>query len=181
MKKIYFVLTDTGTMLSRIIKFFMKDEYAHISLSLDKDLNHMYSFGRLNPYNPFIGGFIHESTRRGTFKRFKNTRARITVLNVTDEQYEKLRFLILNIKHNRKSFSFNVLGLFAIYFKIKLSKKRCFYCAEFIKYITEKSEIDLNLPELIRPEDFRDIANTKVVYLGLLQAYNKRLLVTNKE
>ena len=50
MKQIYFILTDTGTILSRIVKFFMKDEYAHISLSLDKDLNNMYSFGRLNPY-----------------------------------------------------------------------------------------------------------------------------------
>lgn len=181
MKNIYFVLTDTGTFLSKIIKFFMKDEYAHISLSLDKNLNNMYSFGRLNPYNPFIGGFIHESTKRGTFKRFKKTRARIMVLNITDEQYEKLKFLILKIKQNRDNFSFNVLGLFAIYFKIKLKKRRCFYCAEFVKYITEKSEIDLKLPELIRPENFKNINGAKVVYLGLLQAYNNKLLVAHKE
>lgn len=178
MKQIYFILTDTGTILSRIVKFFMKDEYAHISLSLDKDLNHMYSFGRLNPYNPFWGGFIHESTRRGTFKRFKNTKARILSLSVTDEQYENLRNTILNIKHNRKEYGFNVLGLFAIYFNIKRRKKQCFYCAEFVKYLTEESEIDLNLPELIRPEDFKNIDGGKVEYLGLLKEYNRSLAIT---
>lgn len=180
MKKIYFILTDTGTVLSKIIKFFMKDEFAHISLSLDRDLNQMYSFGRLNPYNPFWGGFVHESIKKGTFKRFPKTRARIVVLNITDEQYEKLKFLILKIRENRDEFGFNVLGLFALYFKIKRKKQRSFYCAEFIKYITEKSEIALDLPDLIRPEDFKNINGGKVVYIGLLRQYAKRCMVIQK-
>ena len=53
MKKIYIVLTHSGTALSKIIKGFTKDEFSHVSISLDKELNEMYSFGRLNPYNPF--------------------------------------------------------------------------------------------------------------------------------
>ena len=60
MKKIYIVLTHSGTALSKIIKGFTKDEFSHVSISLDKELNEMYSFGRLNPYNPFWGGFVHE-------------------------------------------------------------------------------------------------------------------------
>lgn len=38
MKKIYIVLTDTGTVLSKIIKIYTKDEFAHVSISLDKGL-----------------------------------------------------------------------------------------------------------------------------------------------
>lgn len=53
--KIYIILTYTGTLLSKIIKFYTKDEFSHVSLALDIGLNKMYSFGRLNPYNPFIG------------------------------------------------------------------------------------------------------------------------------
>ena len=49
MKKIYIVLTYTGTILSRIIKVFTKKEYSHVSIALDQDLKYMYSFGRLNP------------------------------------------------------------------------------------------------------------------------------------
>ena len=57
MKKIYIILTFTGTALSRIIKLSTKDEFAHASIALDSELKEMYSFGRLNPYNPFFGGF----------------------------------------------------------------------------------------------------------------------------
>lgn len=59
-RKIYIVLTYTGTILSKIIRIYTRAEFCHVSLSLDKRLNKMYSFGRLNPYNPFIGGFVHE-------------------------------------------------------------------------------------------------------------------------
>ena len=70
MKDIFIVLTSTGTTLSKIIKSYTKDEFAHISISLDRELQEMYSFGRLNPYNPFFGGFIREYIDKGTFKRF---------------------------------------------------------------------------------------------------------------
>lgn len=60
MKKIYIIMSFTGTILSRIIKMYEHDKYCHVSISLDKKLNQMYSFGRLNPYNTFIGGLVHE-------------------------------------------------------------------------------------------------------------------------
>lgn len=69
MKKIYLVLTHTGTMLSRLIKTFTKDEFTHSSIALDIDLKQLYSFGRLNPYNPFVGGFVHEAIDNRNFQK----------------------------------------------------------------------------------------------------------------
>ena len=63
-------------------------------------------------------------------------------------------------------------GLFAIYFNKKIRKEKYFYCAEFIKYITEKAGIDLKLPELIRPQNFKNIENGKIIYEGLLKNYD---------
>ena len=71
MKKIYIILTYTGTILSKIVKIYTRRENSHVSISLNEDLTKMYSFGRLNPYNPFSGGFVHEEIDKGTFKRFK--------------------------------------------------------------------------------------------------------------
>ena len=168
MKQIYFVLTNTGTVLSKIIRFFMKDEYAHISLALDKTLKPMYSFGRLNPYNPFYGGFVCEYINKGTFKRFYKTKAKVIVFDIDDKKYEKLKQIIMDVEENKKEFKFNVIGLFAIYFGIKRKKNKAFYCAEFIKYIIEEANINLDLPELIRPEDFKTI-DGEVIYTGLLK------------
>lgn len=89
MKRIYLILTYSGTILSRIIKIYTRDEFAHVSISLDEELNQMYSLGRLNPYNPFIGGFVHEGINIGTFKRFRKTQTAVYSIMISDEQYKK--------------------------------------------------------------------------------------------
>ena len=106
MKKIYIVLTYTGTILAKIVKVYTRREFSHVSIALDEDLTEMYSFGRLNPYNPFLGGFVQEGVGKGTFKRFKKTKARVYSLQVNDDQYIKviIQFIILNISYNLNNF-----------------------------------------------------------------------------
>ena len=104
MKKIYLVLTHTGTTLSGIVKFYTKKKYTHISIGLDSKLKELYSFGRLNPYNAFIGGFVHEELNKGTFARFKNTRGAVYSLKVTDEQYKTIVNTIEYVKENKEKY-----------------------------------------------------------------------------
>ena len=176
MKKIYIILTHTGTALSTIIKYYTKDEFSHISISLDENLEEMYSFGRLNPYNPFWGGFVHESIKNGTFKRFKNTRTEIYSLNIENEQYERL---IKNIKYfnkNKNKYSFNILGLACVSVKKKIKRKNNFYCAEFVKHVLKSAGVIsvAGLPKIIKPEDFKNIDELNLEYKGLLKKYSKR-------
>lgn len=42
--KIYIILTYTGTILSKIIKIFTRDEFAHVSISLDVNLKEIQLF-----------------------------------------------------------------------------------------------------------------------------------------
>ena len=172
MNEIYIVLTYTGTMLSRIIKSFTGNEFAHVSIALDIELERMYSFGRLNPYNPFIGGFVHEHIDDGTFKRFKNTVSKVYAIQIEDEKYEKLRKIISDIQDHRKDYTFNILGLFAAGIHIRLKYDKSFYCAEFVKYVLDKSKVNNNLPDTIKPEDFKKLEKAKVIYTGLLREYN---------
>ena len=174
MKKIYIILTHTGTILSKIIKYCTKDEFSHISIALDADLEEMYSFGRLNPYNPFWGSFVHEHINKGTFKRFKKTRTEVYSIFVTDEQYEKARKTITYFNNNKQKYKFNILGLACASINKKIIRKNTFYCAEFVKHIlkvvgvTEVNE----LPEIIRPENFKQLQGIKLEYQGLLRKYN---------
>lgn len=174
MKKIYIVITYTGTNLSKIIKYYTHSEFSHISISLDEELEKMYSFGRLNPYNPFWGGFVHEGIDRGTFKRFYKTTARIYSIAVTDEQYEKIEETIKNIGENKKDYKFNIIGLFAVGFNKRIERKNYFYCAEFVKHVLESGGIKTNLPEIVAPDDFKYIENKVLVYEGVLRKYNKK-------
>lgn len=180
MKKIYIILTYTGTALSRIIKLYTKKEYTHVSIAIDKDLKHMYSFGRLKPYNAFIGGFVHEEINKGTFKRFKNTKAMVYSINVTDEQYINIIKNILLFEHNKEKYHFNIKGLVAAGFNRKITKENYFYCAEFLKFVLDKSSININLPEIPKPEDFEKVANKDLIYKGLLNNYRIKELYESK-
>lgn len=172
MKKIYIILTNTGTVLSRLIKLYTQKEFTHVSIALDKELQNMYSFGRLNPYNPFFGGFVHESTRYGTFKRFKNTTTCIYSIDVSDEQYEIIKNEIKEFKRKRKMYKFNVIGLFAVAINVKIKSENSFYCAEFVKEILERANMAEELPNIIKPEDFKLLKNLSFEYKGMLRDYS---------
>ncbi len=172
MKKIYIVLTYSGTILSKLIKIYTRKEFSHVSIALDEDLSEMYSFGRLNPYNPFWAGFVHEKIDDGTFKRFKKTKTRIYSLQVEDDKYDKVVELIRDFKNNSQDYSFNIIGLVCVAIHLKFKREKSFYCAEFVKYLLEKSEINDDLPELVKPEDFKELEGLRVEYSGILREYN---------
>jgi len=179
MQKLYIVLTFTGTALSRIIKIFTKNEFAHVSIALDDELNEMYSFGRLNPYNPFWGSFVQEGINIGTFKRFRNTSAEVYSIWVSDEQYEKARKIIAYYIENRQKYRFNFIGLACVGINKRITRKNRFYCAEFVKHILKSVRItEANkLPKLIKPEDFKQMEGIRLEYKGLLRKYNKPKLL----
>lgn len=173
MEKIYIVLTHTGTMLSRTIKIFTNNSYTHASISLDKNMEEMYSFGRLNPYNPFIGGFVKEGIHIGTFKRFKNTKTSIYSLEITEKQYEKLKEIISEFLKNKKIYKFNFLGLVLAGINKRYRRKNKFYCSEFVKEVLERSEIEINnISKVVKPEDFKRLNSLKLEYTGLLRMYS---------
>lgn len=176
MKKIYIILTHTGTILSQIIRHWTGDEFSHISIALDEELEEMYSFGRLNPYNPFWGSFVHEQINRGTFKRFKKTRAEIYSMFVTEEQYEKIRKTISYFENNKQKYKFNILGLACVSINKKIIRKNTFYCAEFVKHILKTAGItEVNeLPQIIRPQNFKQLKGIKLEYNGLLKKYKRK-------
>lgn len=171
MKKIYIVLTHSGTTLSKIIKNYTKDEFSHVSISLDKSLQEMYSFGRRHPYNPFWAGFVHEYIDKGTFKRFHQTRAKVYSLEITDEQYGKVENKIRQIQKEKERYHFNIIGLFAVGFHKRIQKEYSFYCAEFVKTVLEKAKIKTELPEVVKPEDFKKMQGIQEIYEGMLRKY----------
>lgn len=172
MKKIYIVLTYTGTILSKIVKFYTRKEFSHVSISLDENLEEMYSFGRLNAYNPFFAGFVHEGLDKGTFKRFKNTKTRIYSLEVDEKQFEKISEIIDDVRNNKSEYNFNMLGLIGVVLHCKIKREKYFYCAEFIKYLLEESKVVYDLPDIVKPEDFKDIDDLNCIYSGILREYH---------
>lgn len=173
---IYVVISQTGTILSRILKIVTKSEYNHASISLSPDLHTMYSFGRKHPYNPFFGGFVKESAEYGTLKRFSQTKIIVLKTPLTNTEYEKLSRLIDFMSKNQKSYKYNYLGLLLAALKIHLRLNRSYYCSEFVRDILVKYKVKgaEGLNEIIHPMDFLQLPDYEIIYKGKLHSYKQK-------
>lgn len=172
-KHVYIVISQTGTLLSRILRLVTKAEYNHASISLVPDLDTMYSFGRKNPYNPFWAGFVTESARFGTFKRFSKTRILVLDIAVSEEQYLAIHRRIQTMLTLKEHYHYNYLGLWLAGLRICYRQKRCFYCSEFVKDLLEKQEVHgvRQLNPIVQPIHFLKLPNARQVYAGQLADY----------
>jgi len=176
MKDIYIVISQTGTLLSTILKIVTGKEYNHASISLDSNLDNMYSFGRRNPYNPFIGVFLIEKINVGTYKRFSNTRCKVIRIRVTFDQYNLILFKLREMTNDIDKYKYNVLGLFLAAINVNLHRNNRFYCSEFVRYILDCADVDVSMiPEIVHPVDFLDMNNGYVIYEGLLRNFPQSL------
>lgn len=172
-RKVYIVVTQTGTVLSRILRIITGAKYNHSSITVDGTLNTMYSFGRLNPYNPFFGGFVQESIHNGTFKRFKNTEAAVYEINITEEEWYNLKTNIAAMYENRKKYSYNYIGLILAAFRIKYKKQNHYYCSEFVKDILVQTNVvdENSFYKIVKPIDFTKLNNVEQIYEGKLASF----------
>jgi hypothetical protein len=172
MNDIFIVLTYTGTLLSKIIRFFKHAKYCHASISLDQQLTQLYSFGRKNPYNAFFGSIINEGIHKGTFKRFNKTYCKVLKLTINDKQHQLMLDEIERMMSEKAKYKFNTFGLCVAAFNIKLNRPYHFYCSEFVKYILETGKVDTDkLPKTLQPEQLLMLNGLEVIYEGLLVNY----------
>ncbi len=172
-KEVYLVLSQSGSWLSNIIKIVTRYEYNHISISLDANLDPMYSFGRRQPYNPFWGGFVKEYLWKGTFYRFPHTKCQILKLGVSEEQHAKLSEFLETMYASRRHYGYNFVGLCLAALNIRRPANKKYYCSEFLKALFIKFEIPgaKDLPKIAHPCHFLDLQGVACVYHGLLRDY----------
>jgi hypothetical protein len=167
---IYLIFSKTGTWLSRLISAFSDIRYPHASLSFDSDCTQMYSFGRINPNNPFSGGFVVENLHDGVFSRSASCECMILRVKVTDEQYLALQKYIEKFSKEKDKYKYNFLGLYGILLNKPLKRKNYYFCSQFISEALIKSNVlkSEKDPELTRTDDLYSIKNREILYEGFI-------------
>ncbi len=167
-RKVYLLLTDTGTIFTRMVRLYTKKPYNHASIAFDDNFREVYSFGRKKPHNPFIGGFVNEDIRRGLFK---NARCAIYSFEVTDEQISKMKYFINKIKTEKHLYRYNLLGLITFIINKPYQRKRAFFCSEFVAHVLNEGEInEFQKPcSLISPYDLQSIDSIELEFEGELK------------
>lgn len=172
-KKLYIVVSQTGSIVSKILKLLTGARYNHVSVALDETLTPMYSFARKYTYNPFWGAFVREYPGRGTLGRFKNTEVVVLELNCSSEQYDAVAARLEKMYREREKYRYNYRGLFSAYFSKKYHKKHHYYCSEFVRDLLERSGIisENSFGDIAKPIDFLRLPQAACVYCGRLRKY----------
>ncbi|MFA5603367.1 MAG: hypothetical protein WDA12_00740 [Bacilli bacterium] len=171
---LYLVFSQTGTWLSTVLKFFIRDKYVHTSFSFSEKLDCMYSFGRINPNNPFSGGFVIEDLRTGVYKRNVNSECIIYKFKITKKQYNTLQKSLANFTKNSKNLKYNFLGLFAVAVNKSMNRKNHHFCSQFVAELFIEAGIfkSNKSPDLFRPNDILQHLNTyEKIYEGYIIDY----------
>lgn len=171
MKKIYILLTDTGTLFTRFIRLYTKKPYNHASIAFDSELYEVYSFGRKTAWNPFYGGFVKEDVRNGLFKRAKCV---LYSLTVTEDQMERMIRYMTEMEKQKECYRYNLIGLFGFLLNKPIHRKRAFFCSQFVaSVLVESKVVAFNKPEqLVAPYDLQNLHQLTLVYEGQLHVYH---------
>jgi hypothetical protein len=170
-RKIYVLLTDTGTIFTKMIKLYTKKPLNHASIVVDEHFNKVYSFGRRNPRNPFMAGFVKENIRGGLFR---NADCAIYCVTITEKQFQMIIAKIREMEEHREDYKYNLIGLIAVMLNMEIDRKNAFFCSHFVAALLEESGIPINKQKplsLVTPHDIKESASLELVFEGKLSSY----------
>ncbi|MCG7343206.1 hypothetical protein MHZ92_03610 [Sporosarcina sp. ACRSL] len=167
---IYIVLTDTGTLLSKAIGMYTRKDLNHASIAFDEQLTEIYSFGRKQQYNPFLGGFVRENVMEGIFREAD---CAVYRCEVSTEAYLRIRQKIAQFELNQRNYKYNFIGLFGVALNREIRRKRAFFCSQFVATVLQESEPHrlMTRPCLTMPHHLACLPHMELVYEGDLKTY----------
>lgn len=164
------MLSATNSVLATAIGSVTQKKYNHISIALDKELKEVYSFGRLKPNNPIIGGFSREDV---TSDFYLKAECQIYELEITATQLQDLRSNLSDFEKNKMYYHYNLLGLITAWANIPWDREYAYFCSEFVSTILIDSKILNNnlIPSTTTPHDIMKNLEIELVYEGPMWQY----------
>lgn len=169
-RSIYILLTRSNTFMSQAIYRMTRDEFTHVSLSLDDHLTTMYSFCRRYPSLPVPAGFAMETLYHGFYGQRTGISCRLYSLTVSDEDYLRLQMALALLTERSQELKYDIVGTMLCHFEITHQRYNHRYCSWFIAELLGRLHILEFSKEysLVRPMDFTEMEELHLLYSGTI-------------
>ena len=171
MKSIYILLTRSTTIMSRLVSLMTSERYTHSAIALEKDLKHLYSFGRRCSWMPFPAGFVSENLYDGYFSSHRDIPCALYEIKVSEEVYESICCHIEMIRKSPKKYKYNLIGVALCMLDIEFNRRYHYFCSQFVAELLSKSGA-LELPKpaaLMHPNDYTCMQQLDMLYMGSVE------------
>ncbi|MGI6105599.1 MAG: hypothetical protein ACOYD7_05335 [Raoultibacter sp.] len=169
---VYLALVSTPGIFANAIRKALNHDYVHVTLSLDADFKHAFSFGRRDPSVPIFAGFTRENASE-ILGQYPGARYRIVSIPCTKAQKNLLQRDFRRYYKNRFHYHYNILGLPFIVMNKPFYLKNRYTCSSFLAMLLDRRGImsfDKHF-SLVTPRDFYEGLQKTVVFEGYLHEY----------
>ncbi len=130
MKTISILFTEYTDFTSRLVHYYTRRGYTHISIGLHEENEYFYSFN--------TRGFKKEYPKKHR-NRTKNNICYL--LEISDECHQKLEELISAFERKKEIHKYNWIGVVLLFLNISYKTKHNFYCTQFVTHLLAEADI----------------------------------------
>ena len=130
MKTISVLFTTYTDFVSRLVGIMSGFNCTHVSIALDEDNEYFYSFN--------TKGFKKEYPKRHKNRTKENVCLKV---QVTPQQYNKLRGLIERFERKKDKYKYNYWGVFFCMMRLSHERENKYFCSEFVAELLAKAKI----------------------------------------
>lgn len=170
-KYLYVVLSATPYKIGKFIRCVTGTTYNHASISLDPNLNVLYSFARYYENNPMYGGFCKESLRRFQCKS-TDSKIMVCAIPLTEDKARLVSARLNYYIRNKDRYVYNIPSLAAAGFGRRIKIKNSYTCIEFVSHFLHSSGLYLQTQECPTFEKMEADLRKYAIYEGSSFGYS---------
>ena len=161
-RNIYVLLMRMPDTVSKALSLWMRCHYTHVSIGLEEDMEHFYSFG----YN----GFRIESVERFNRSDKGPFPCALYEIPVSEHTYEKVKKHIQCFVEKKEQLRFTKFGVALSMFKIRHKFEDQYFCSQFVSETLHECDV---IPQrkhssLFLPCDFHRQQELRLIFQGML-------------
>ena len=168
MKTIYILLTRSSTICSKIVYLATRSEFTHAAISLDKNFDELYTFGRKYKRLLLPAGFVTESVYEGLLGDADDLKCAVYELRIHDSSYRRLVRFLRYMERNKDKYRYSILGLPLCKLNVKYERRGYFFCSQFVYYaLSASGTVEQTAePSLVQPMDLPALTEAREVFRG---------------
>lgn len=167
---VFILLTLGSSTLSKIIISATGDSVSHSSISLNPELDPLYSFGtkKFMPNGKREMGFIKTNPYSDLWNGNKNlVPYELYVTFVSNEGLQKMQKRLEYFIANSDKMKYSMAGLIRVFFNLKSPKKKKWFCSAFVAEILGSGGVALDRDStLYRPMQLASLQNVELLTTG---------------
>jgi hypothetical protein len=168
---VYLMISRTPTRFGSVLRRVGHIQYNHAAIALDRELNELYSFARLQHSAFLVGGLVQETVGRYTLGGQVPVEIVLFRLPVSEQQYDWVEQTIARIRADH-DYQYNLFSVISYPLTKGFSTYKAYSCIEFVMYLLSNIGIQTDRPlHCYKPDDLLALLPHRIAYQGELTEY----------